>query len=170
MVVVLFPGRRQSASQLLILEQFPRQKLVSQLPVEALRVSVLPRAPRSNVQRLDAQTFQPLPNRLGHELRPIVAADRTRHARMANNSARLSITSSLVMFRATLNARHSRMCSSTIDSHFSVVPLVVRSNTKSHIQTWGGASSCRLRSCWTSSSISFKKIETGIGGAPGLHK
>jgi hypothetical protein len=55
--------------------------------------------------------------------------------RIANSSASVSITSSLVMLRSTFNAKHSRVCSSTIDSHLSWLPLVVWSNTKSHAQT-----------------------------------
>src|SRR3954452_21856150 len=65
--------------------------------------------------------------------------------RIANSSASVSITSSLVILRATFKARHSRVCSSTIDSHFSVVPLDVRSNTKSHVHTW---SLCSDRRTW----------------------
>lgn len=56
--------------------------------------------------------------------------------RMANSSASASITSSLVMLRSTFKARHSRVYPSTIDSHFKGLPLVVRSNTKSQVQTW----------------------------------
>jgi hypothetical protein len=55
--------------------------------------------------------------------------------RIANSSASVSITSSLVMLRSTLRHKHSRVNSSTIESHFSVLPLVVRSNTKSQHQT-----------------------------------
>src|SRR5690349_6673295 len=40
--------------------------------------------------------------------------------RIANSSASVSITSSLVILRLTFKARHSRVCSSTIDSHFKV--------------------------------------------------
>jgi len=39
----------------------------------------------------------------------------------------VSITSSLVMPRSTFTARHSRVYSSTIDSHFNWLPLTVRS-------------------------------------------
>src|SRR5690606_39123242 len=55
--------------------------------------------------------------------------------RIANSSASVSITSSLVMLRPTFRHRHSRVYSSTIDSHLSALPEVVRSNTKSHAHT-----------------------------------
>ena len=42
--------------------------------------------------------------------------------RIANSSASVSITSSLVMLRSTFKAKHSRVYSSTIDSHFSWLP------------------------------------------------
>ncbi len=45
--------------------------------------------------------------------------------RIANSSANVSITSSLVMLRSTFKAKHSLVCSSTIDSHLSWLPLVV---------------------------------------------
>ena len=54
---------------------------------------------------------------------------------MANNSASVSITSSAVIPRSTFNAKHSRVYSSTIESHFKVLPLAVKSNTKSQHQT-----------------------------------
>jgi hypothetical protein len=66
-----------------------------------------------------------------------------RHAAHGNSSASASITSSLVMLRATFKARHSRVYSSTIDSHFSALPEVVRSKTKSQVQTWSFRSAHR---------------------------
>lgn len=64
--------------------------------------------------------------------------------------ASVSITSSLVMLRSTFNARHSRVYSSTIDSHFSGLPVTVRSNTKSQHQTW---SWCSARFTWQAWSL-----------------
>ena len=46
---------------------------------------------------------------------------------IAKSPESLSITSSLVMPRSTFKARHSRLYSSTIDSHFNWLPLTVRS-------------------------------------------
>src|SRR5262245_26303673 len=62
--------RLQHAVELLGVEQF-----VSHLAVERLRVAVLPRRPRVDVQRLQAGARHPHPDRLGDELRPVVAAD-----------------------------------------------------------------------------------------------
>src|SRR4051794_15139624 len=51
---------------------FSLQKLVPQLAVERLRIPVLPRRPRLDVQRLDLRPRQPGPQRLGDELRAVV--------------------------------------------------------------------------------------------------
>jgi len=40
------------------------------------------------------------------------------------------------MLRPTSNATHSRVYSSTTDSHFKGRPSLVRSCTKSHVQIW----------------------------------
>ena len=45
---------------------------------------------------------------------------------MENRSANGSITSSLVIPRSTVRARHSRKNSSTIDNHFKAEPVRVR--------------------------------------------
>jgi hypothetical protein len=47
--------------------------------------------------------------------------------RIAKSSESVSITSSLVMPRSTFKVRHSRVYSSTTDSHFNWLPLTVRS-------------------------------------------
>src|SRR5215204_5067702 len=60
-------ARLQHAPELLSL-----QELVSQFAVERLRIPVLPRRPRLDVQRLDLRCRQPGPQRLGNELRPVV--------------------------------------------------------------------------------------------------
>jgi len=51
------------------------QELIAKLAVEAFTVTVLPRAARLDEQRADVQPCQPLPNRLGAELGPIVRSD-----------------------------------------------------------------------------------------------
>lgn len=49
------------------------EKLIPKAAVERLDVRVLPRTARRDVQRLDARFLQPLLNRRGYELRPVVA-------------------------------------------------------------------------------------------------
>src|SRR5262249_43934070 len=56
------------------------QKLIAQATVEGLRVAVLPGRPRRDVQRLGFGPFQPPPQDLSNELRPIVAPQVLRHA------------------------------------------------------------------------------------------
>src|SRR4051812_39148125 len=62
------------------LEHLSVQQLVPQPAVERLAVGVLPRAPRGDVQRLRPTSGQPAPDRLGDELRPVVAPDELRLA------------------------------------------------------------------------------------------
>lgn len=56
-------------------EGFPVQELIAEPAVEAFAVSVLPRAARLNVKRLEPAPCDPLLHRPGHELRVVVAAD-----------------------------------------------------------------------------------------------
>ena len=48
---------------------------IPQFPVGALHVSVFPRRPRLDVQGPGTHSSEPLPNRPGGELRPVVPAD-----------------------------------------------------------------------------------------------
>ncbi len=68
-ILAQHPRLRQAGEQLTI------QQLVPKPTVERLAVGILPRAARRDVQRLDAALRQELANRLGDELRAIVAAD-----------------------------------------------------------------------------------------------
>jgi len=66
----------------------------------------------------------------------------------ANSSANTSITLSAMMPRPTSSARHSRVYSSTIVSHFSGRPSRVRSWMKSHAHTWSFCSARRRAHPW----------------------
>ena len=61
-------------------EELGVQELVSELAVERFDVAVLPRAPRFDEQRRDAQVGEPLPDRGGDELGAVVAPDVLGHA------------------------------------------------------------------------------------------
>src|SRR5690606_16369514 len=56
------------------------EQLVSQLPVEALDVPVLPGRAKLDVQGLHTDLSEPAPHRLGRKLGPVVRADVPRHA------------------------------------------------------------------------------------------
>jgi hypothetical protein len=55
-------------------EQFSVEQLVAESSVEALHVAVLPRACLLDGERADTCPRQPLPDLLGNELGPVVAA------------------------------------------------------------------------------------------------
>src|SRR6266571_7588836 len=59
-------------------KDFSIQALVPQLSAKALTVAVLPRTPRFDIQPSYANTPQPLPQFLGHELRTVVRANTLR--------------------------------------------------------------------------------------------
>src|SRR6266545_2103903 len=85
MVVVPLPlpaqhPRLQQAAELLRVQQF-----VPHLAVERLRVPVLPRRPRLDVQCPQARAVHPRPDRLGDELRPVVRPDVRRHAALPHH-------------------------------------------------------------------------------------
>src|ERR1700679_140454 len=61
-------------------EDLPVQQLIAQLPIEAFDVSILPRTPRLDEQRLHSKILQPVTHHRGRELRAVVAADVLRHA------------------------------------------------------------------------------------------
>ena len=78
-VVVLPPPFDEHLGLKQRVKRFPFQQLVSQLPVEALYVAVLPRRTRLDKQSLHTNSPQPLPDALGRELWAVVAADVVRH-------------------------------------------------------------------------------------------
>lgn len=59
-IVVAAPGLDQDLCLAQIEEDFPRQQLIAQLAVEAFAVAVLPRAAWCDVERLDADPFEPV--------------------------------------------------------------------------------------------------------------
>jgi len=59
-------------------EQFAIEQLVAQPAVQRFAVGILPRRPGRDVQRLHAGARQPVLQRLGDELRPVVAAEKAR--------------------------------------------------------------------------------------------
>jgi hypothetical protein len=142
-VVIVLPSRRELPRRGQTLELFGGQELIPQPAVKALDVAVLPGTARLDVERLDADLAKPLTQGVSDKLRAVVAAMHFGTPRIARSPASVSITSSLVMLRSTFKARHSRVYTSTIDSHFSGLPAVVQSNTKSHVQTWSFASADR---------------------------
>ena len=79
-VVLQSPGVGQVPGLGKVRELFSVGQLVSQAAVERFGVAVLPGRAWLDVQRLHARMGQPPPNRLGDELRPVVAADVLRHA------------------------------------------------------------------------------------------
>ena len=74
-VVVFSPRRAMGSRMTHAVELLHCKQLVSQTTVEALCVTILPGAPRRDIQRPDLQRRQPLLNRFGHELWTIVAPD-----------------------------------------------------------------------------------------------
>ncbi len=81
LVVVVFPpGLDQDPGLLVIGEQSTVQALASQLVVEALRLPVLPGAPRLGVHGLDRMRGKPRLQGFGDELRPVVASQVLREA------------------------------------------------------------------------------------------
>ena len=68
-----YPGLQQR------IEEFHVEQLVSELAVERLQVSALPRAPGLDEERLDLHVVQPFPDTVGRELRSVVRAEGGRH-------------------------------------------------------------------------------------------
>lgn len=79
-VEVFAPPFDQGFGFLHYVEDFPCKQLVSELGVEALAVSVLPRASRFNVERPDAKVGEPSTERLLYELRAVVGSNVIRRA------------------------------------------------------------------------------------------
>ena len=74
------PGFRQAQEQILI------QQFIPQIPVKRLHIHVLPGVDRLNASRTCARLLQSSTHRLGHELRPVAAAN---ELRLAKGSAQL---------------------------------------------------------------------------------
>jgi hypothetical protein len=72
LIVMPTPHLDQHLCPLQSVEDFPVQKLVSQLTVEALDVSVLPWTTWFDEQGLNIQPMKPLSKYLGYELRAII--------------------------------------------------------------------------------------------------
>lgn len=76
------PGLDQDFRLPEIIEDFPRQQLVSELGVEALAVSILPRRAWFDVERLHADALEPIAQGGGDELGAVVGTDMLRRAMM----------------------------------------------------------------------------------------
>jgi len=74
-VVVIPPAIDQDLRFSKRVEDLAIKQLVSKLAIEALDESVLPRAPRFNVQRRDTDIAQPASHSLGGKLSTVVRAD-----------------------------------------------------------------------------------------------
>lgn len=79
-VVVLTPALDHDLRLSQAVEDLAVEQLVSQLRVEALTVTVLPRRTRLDVGSLGADGGDPLPHGFGDELRTIVGSDMVWHA------------------------------------------------------------------------------------------
>src|SRR5690606_25430213 len=79
-VVVIFPpGCGERPSRRHVVEYLDGQELIAHSAMEALSKTVLPGTARRDVQRLDADLFQPAADRRGDELRPVVATNVPRY-------------------------------------------------------------------------------------------
>lgn len=79
-VVIILPYCGELSRRREALELLHSQKLIARSAVEALDVTVFPRAAWLDVERLDANLGEPLPQCWGDELGAVVAADAPRHA------------------------------------------------------------------------------------------
>jgi len=77
-VVMNSPLLDQNPCLVQAVEQFAVQELISEFPVEALTVTVLPRAAGLDIRSPGADALPPVAPALGHELRPVVAANEAR--------------------------------------------------------------------------------------------
>ena len=78
-IVVTSPALDHDLSLLQLIEEFPVQQLVAQTGVEALDVTVLPRAAGRDVGRLGTDCADPFLHGFGYELRTIVGPNVSRH-------------------------------------------------------------------------------------------
>ena len=83
-VVVIVPSLDQHFRLRQIVEDFPIQQLVPELAVEALVVAVLPWRAGLDLERLHADTRQPVPHRLCGELAAIIRTDVVRRSMPGN--------------------------------------------------------------------------------------
>src|SRR3990172_8660277 len=111
-------------------EDLSIQALVPQFPVKAPAVAVLPRTARLDVQRPCAQSGQPLPQFLGHELRTVVRTKVLGDASIQHHvGQRLD---DLILPQSPRYAnRQSRVYSSSSTSSRRVLPSCVLALTKS---------------------------------------
>ena len=65
-------------------KQFAIEKFIAQLSVEALHISVFPRASRHNVGRFNLLLFKPRLHRVGNEFAAVVEAQQQRHTSLLN--------------------------------------------------------------------------------------
>lgn len=130
----IFVGQPEPIGEVFLQEavEFPLRKAgaSAQLVAKSALQTRLPRLPVV-VQLLGHGSFPvDLPvrsDRVGQRM-PVGRARKQPAARPQGSGNRMP--------RSTLNARHSRMYASTIDSHLSALREAVRSNTKSQHQTW----------------------------------
>jgi hypothetical protein len=80
-VVVPSPGLDDDLGFTQRIEDLSVEQFVPQTSIEAFNVAVLPRAAWFDVSGVGTHSSDPVLHRLGHELRAIVGADMTRHAR-----------------------------------------------------------------------------------------
>src|SRR5580658_2385650 len=134
-VVVLTPHVDQDLRFRQAVENLPIQQFIPQLPIEALNVSIFPRTARFNEQRFHAYLVSHSLTVVAVNSGPLSLRRCSGTPRVAINQARRSSTSSLVSFRATSMARHSRVYSSTMVSILNGTPSCVRPLTKSYAHT-----------------------------------
>src|ERR1700733_4822072 len=125
MVVIHLPLPSQPRSGRQTLEQLECQKLVAESAVETLGGPSFQWLPGSMYNAPTSTCFNQ--RRIAWATNSGPLSERTHFGtlRIANSSASVSIRSSLVMLRSTFKAMHSRVFSSTIESHLSWLPLVV---------------------------------------------
>lgn len=75
MIILLPPPGRQHLGLLQRGEDLAIEQFISEFPVEALDIPVLPRAATLDEERLDAQPGEPGSDSPGHELGPVVRSD-----------------------------------------------------------------------------------------------
>jgi hypothetical protein len=134
-IVMPTPQFNHRPGMIRMMEQFHVQTLIPQLAVEALAVTVLPGTSRINVVRRRSLLFQPLLERLGDELRAIVAADEPWDTMQSEQLSNNPITPRLVIRVPACTLWHSRVNSSTTVSIFSFRPFSQWSCTKSYVHT-----------------------------------
>ena len=130
-VVVLAPLLDDDGGLLQAVEDFPVEAFVAQLAVEGLAVAILPGTAGLDVERLCSELCEPAAHDLGGHLRTVVRPDMLRHASVSITSAIVSMTPKLLIRRATLIARHSRVNSSIKVISRSLRPSWVCASTKS---------------------------------------